>query len=297
MRGKLLPVLLLTLAALAGCADPDPARNAPSLEVTKDTGGIRGVVVDEAIRPLGGAKVFLIDDPSTSVTTGPDGLFAITGLVPGAYGVRATRLAHAPSSAVVDVVAGVADPPAVRLILERLASGEPYMVTWKEDGFISCSSNLGAAKSEECGEGVGVPGAGRVGKNPNNRAQIDFFVDGGHIKTLIVELSWQPNTEVGAGEDAGQFDSRVALNWTCDPSCSGNELVTAVGPPPLYMRIDQKQLEALDITAETVFSTFTWAEDNPGVLIEQEYQAFISAFYHAPAPEGWSFVAGDEPPF
>jgi hypothetical protein len=35
----------------------------------------------------------------------------------------------------------------------------------------------------------------------------------------------------------------------------------------------------------------------PGVAIDQSFTVYYHQFYYAPAPEGWSFLAGDGNPF
>lgn len=75
---------------LAGCSQggsPDEADvNLPDLglEATATTGLIRGVVVDEAIRPIEGAKISLqAGSASQETTTTPEGAFGFDGLEPG----------------------------------------------------------------------------------------------------------------------------------------------------------------------------------------------------------------------
>ena len=298
-RSLLLCTALLA-TVLAGCSDNGASEveqiDVDEVEATSTTGGIRGIVVDQAITPITGAQITVLNSDKTA-TTDETGVFTVSGLTAGAYFVKASHPLYDEVQQSVDVVAGVPDPKAVKFQLTRQIDAEPYMFTFKEQGFITCSANVVGAKSEECGEGVGVPGQGRVGQNPNNRAQIDFTVDGPHIATLIVEQVWEPATEAGTGEDAGKFDSRVALEWSCDPVCGGDVLAQSSSGSPLMMRVDRETLESRDITQDTVFSTFTWAEDNPGLLVEQEFELFVSAFYYLDAPADWSFVAGDPDPY
>ncbi|MEA3166853.1 MAG: hypothetical protein QOJ26_1727, partial [Thermoplasmata archaeon] len=64
MRFQLIAVLVLVAAGLAGCSsgskgDPLPDDGANDLQVTDTTGGIRGLVVDQAVVPVSGAHVTL----------------------------------------------------------------------------------------------------------------------------------------------------------------------------------------------------------------------------------------------
>jgi hypothetical protein len=54
------------------------------------------------------------------------------------------------------------------------------------------------------------------------------------------------------------------------------------------------------LNATTKISTFTWASPSStpiGLVLNQEYQVFASAFYYLPAPADWSFVKGSPDPF
>src|SRR5688572_17724784 len=85
---------LLAGALLAGCSsssNDSPSEDGPTfddlgLEATSSTGVIRGLVVDEAIRPVEGARVRLQggDAPSEALTTDL-GTFGFEGLAPGTY--------------------------------------------------------------------------------------------------------------------------------------------------------------------------------------------------------------------
>jgi hypothetical protein len=244
------------------------------------------------------------------LTTDAGGLFAISGLQAGAYIVKASHPFYDEVQQTVDVVAGVADPPAVKLLLTRVVFENPYLQTLKYDGFIVCSANILVALSEECGEGVGVPeeecfmgtcapvpviGGQRVGGQGNNQVQFDFTVGPG-LQTLIVEQVWEATSEAGQ-----EFYSPIATEWSCDPVCGGNVFSEMEGASPLYAAVDSETLASLNITPDqTLISVFTWssAQTNPvGVVLNQPYQVFVTSFHHLPAPEGWSFVAGSPNPF
>jgi hypothetical protein len=90
----------------------------------------------------------------------------------------------------------------------------------------------------------------------------------------------------------------VATQWSCLPVCQGHRLGEGEGASPLLIRIDNETLEGAELTADTIISSFTWAaSDETGVLLNQEFQLFVSAFYHLPAPEEWSYIAGSPDPF
>src|ERR1051326_5321282 len=85
---------LLAAAVLAGCSGSGKAP-AATLQATPTTGILRGVVVDEAIRPLEGARVTvpLAAGGDVNATTKADGAFAFDQLPPGGYVVRVHKTA------------------------------------------------------------------------------------------------------------------------------------------------------------------------------------------------------------
>lgn len=300
----LLACFLLAAFALSGCAggaSPEErqaqelAEDAPEIEVTDSTGGIRGVVVDDAIRPIKGATVEVMSTDKV-VTTSETGLFVFSGLEAGPYFVKASHPLYDVQQQSVEVIAGVADPEPVKILLTRVVEQDPYLQTIKYDGFIVCSANVdNVGYSEECGEGVGVPGVGRIGGQDNNYVQHDFTVGVG-TKTIIVEQVWEPTSDAGRA-----FYTPVSTDWVCDPFCGGNRLVEMDGESPLRGVIDNETLESNEIVPdETIISTFTWASlsSNPaGVVLNQPFTNFVTTFHFVPAPEGWSFVNGDPSPF
>ncbi len=326
MLRTLLLMLLLSTTALAGCAESDADLQAvdsnepPAVEATSTTGGIRGVVVDQAIVPVAGATVTLQSTGAT-VETDEGGVFVFSGLEAGTYFLEAAHpfYNNVQQSAVVE--AGVERPPAIRFQLTRLINAEPYTSTQQLNGYIFCSSNAGAPGvgsfySEECGEGVGVPRSScflanhppqcvdnpvmpgeRLLKNPSNAPGQEWYVDSAHAKSFVIEQMWEPSVEVGAN-GGGQFRTFYGVNWVCDPFCGDDHRFgVAVMNSPLYAQVTAEQLDALNYTTETRFTTFTYAADSPGVMLEQPYELFLTTSYVLPVPEGWSFINGDEKPF
>ena len=51
------------------------------------------------------------------------------------------------------------------------------------------------------------------------------------------------------------------------------------------------------IAPEGQDDVFVFFNVGDGVGVLQTFEVFQTEFYYAPAPEGWSFLAGDELPF
>lgn len=305
---KLVPVLLLLAFVLAGCTsgggggagtDGGPGTDAPQVEATSTTGGIRGVVVDDAVRPIKGALV-QVDTTSKNVTTGEDGTFVFSGLEPGTYFVSVSHPLYKSAQASAEVVAGDSSPKVTKILLVRSVFASPYMATVQFDGYIVCSANavlplVGGILSEECGEGVGVPGVGRVGGQSNNNVEFDFYVDGPFVKSMVVEQVWEATSDAGRA-----LYSPIATEWVCDPICSGHTFAEIEGESPTYQYIDNATLEPLNLSSAAPVSIFTWASPSTtpiGVTLNQQYSEYVTMFYYLPAPEGWSLVNGDPNPF
>jgi hypothetical protein len=299
--------LLLTAFVLAGCAGGGgagdqiiPSGDVDDVEATATTGGIHGFVVDEKITPIKGADVS-VSPGNKSVKSNEAGAFVINGLEPGTYFVKATHPLYDTQQQSFDVVAGEVDPEDMKFLLTRLILSNPYYTTLKFDGFIVCSTNVGVPNagyllSEECGEGVGVPGLGRVGGQGNNNVQFDFYVENDQAKSITVEQNWEPTSDAGKG-----LYSPVSLDWTCDPSCSGNTFLTLDGESPTFGYADNATVEGLELTTSTVISVFTWASPagttGGSVTLNQGFQEFVTISYFLPLPADWSFINGSPNPF
>lgn len=323
-----LSCFLFAVVALAGCTDdggdpvPDQlADGAPELEVTDTTGGIRGVVVDEAIRPIKGATVEVTGTDKT-FTTAETGLFAFSGLDAGTYFVKASHPLYDQQQQSIDVVAGVPDPTPMKFLLTRVILANPYLTTEKFDGYIVCSAgHPEVGYSEECGEGAGVPcvaapiPCGRVGGQDNNQVQYDFYIDNLNVSTIVIEMSWEPTAQTHA---SGELLTYVSTEWVCNPFCEGQVFVRGGSGSPMYLRADVVNGTASNTTAcncgsadlvvGAPITAFTWANPDVfdpvtgtaplgSVLLNQPYQLFVTKSYYLPLPEGYSLVLESPYPF
>lgn len=161
MRG--LPAVLLSCllagAVLAGCSGSDPpsadqpddaAFDDLGLAASETTGVIRGVVVDEAIRPVPGATVSLSGGAAKDTTSNAEGLFGFADLEPGPYFVRVEKAGFVAAQASAEVVAGVSEPEILKVLLTADPSTVPYVSTYVFDGFIECSFSLVAVGFAAC---------------------------------------------------------------------------------------------------------------------------------------------------
>src|SRR5688572_10978579 len=112
-----LAAVLVTVIVLAGCSDDAPGTQGGGqdqeqaledlgLKATDTTGIIRGVVVNEAIVPLGGVNITAVSTGAEVTTqTNDEGLFGLEGLAPGTYFVSASKTGYTTVQTSAEVVA------------------------------------------------------------------------------------------------------------------------------------------------------------------------------------------------
>jgi hypothetical protein len=277
------PLLVALLLLAAGCSEPEAA---PEPTPTAGLAFLDGVVVDQAIRPVAGALVE-VAGADVSATTGSDGAFRLE-LAPGSHLLQASH----PSYAALTQPVVLPESGLSGLVLQftlKAAEG-PYHLVTKYDGFIVCSLAASFVFSEECGEGVGTP-AGRVGKQGNNAIRYDFQAESASLKTVVVEQAWEPTSDAGR-----ELQFVFATAWTCEPACGGEAVGDggAAGPSPLLLRVDEEALAPHLADPASVFTTYTLARTGAtasNLILNQPFQLFVSQFYRAAGPEGYSFVA------
>ena len=145
-----LPLACVVALALAGCTSGEPEAQSSEgpepdfggVQATETTGIIRGVVVDEAIRPIQGVNVSVVQPPRTAVTD-DQGAFAFDGLEPGTYFLNASKFGFTTVQTSAEVVAGEDEPPIVKMSLAAIASQQPYVDTYSFTGFLSFGASIG----------------------------------------------------------------------------------------------------------------------------------------------------------
>ena len=291
----------LLLTALAGCSGggDDVVDDADfkdlDLKATSTKGLIRGVVVDDAVRPLVGAKVSLqsAGGPLEAVTSG-EGLFGFDELDPGTYFIFASKAGFKATQTSTDVVAGVDDPPIIRVLLAPDASFvAPFAQQYVFDGFMECST------------GAGLGAGGYVYGNacsfspeafPNDRVSVNYAL--GAAPTWVQsETVWQSTQAVSNWlsqsfyyTDAGEDDSIKDLS--------------AEGQSPLVNTMDAET--ALEFTTGEGAATdhdlrirvFTVATDGtgPALTFQQRFTVYTTVFYGYEPPAGWTLSDSGEIP-
>lgn len=302
---------VLAAAALAGCTGGgdagDSAKAAtsepPALQATATTGVIRGVVVDDAIRPLANASVQARGPGGANhtVSTDRDGFFGFTGLAPGTWYVTARKLAHETAQQSVEVAAGVDDPPAVRMLLAAVPGAQPFLTEAKVEAFVQCI----------------VPGA-------NVCAIVNLYpcAVAGYCEPILddtsyvlyydplvalqrppdwfqTELVWESTQ--GVSPDLAMLAS---AHEPADGASRDERQAAARGPSPLVLAWDRSNASAWDMGTKKgvsyeIFGHMeqTSALGSLGFVVNQRVTFFLHGFYGYAPPAGWQFSRdGDVPP-
>lgn len=274
------PLFLLAMLLLAGCmAGGKAPRDASSLdaaledvtvETTATLGGIRGVVVDEAIRPVPNAAVNGTTG-ELSTTTGPEGTFSFERVEPGTYFFTVSGAGFLPVQAQAQVVAGEVITLRVQLLADL--SPVPFHETFVKEGFI------------QYGASIATFAVNLFTEDLLNQSICNCYVrfdTGQGAVAIVIEATW----ESAIACPPGTADN---LYWQIyEGDTEEIHIQSAHQGHPIYAVIDKN--EAWDVNQTSFEASVTESVDCP--RYNQQYKAFYTVWYLEFPPEGWSIVAG-----
>ena len=270
MHARIVMACLMVLTLLAGCtgkgggrADAvDEGLDQLGLKATDDTGVIRGVVVDDAIKPLGGASVNLVglstaQAYNTTLASNQEGLFGADGLEPGTYAMSVTKVGFTTVRRNVDVVAGDSDPPIQKVQLSVDRAQMPYVVGRQYEAYIGCSLTAPVVSFAACDE----PGLKDITNN-----QFLFDVEAEQLPTWVqAEAVWSSSQPSG--------DS---LSLSLTDFSQGPQVVVASssGASPIFIAINQSVARdfAYGINNTMTFRLFSTSQQGTDVVQESTFQ-------------------------
>lgn len=317
MRTFLVAALAL-LPLLAGCSGGDGRAADEPATASATTGILKGVVVDEAIRPLLGVHVTvpLGDGTLLNHTTEADGAFAFGDLPPGGYVVQARRLGYLDAAIAANVTAGEADPDGLRVQMLADVLNAPFVEQFQFNGFLQCSFTAFVARVAACNPSEAaqplcntpVP----VCTGPLDNLTADEFmavhsVSRQTVRFLQSELVWEAGSSLSS--------SLKAVPGSRDPASGEiNDYRPFEGVSPLAMPMDGAVAQALFIgngkdLVIRVFSGYVNGTAPPtclpsplgcpwgiGASYEQRFEIFTHVFYGFEPPVGWRFSSDGVPP-
>ena len=293
MRGFVATAALLAVL-FAGCAGPSPQAAAgdepvafEDLTVTESEGLIRGLVISETITPIEGATVELRVDGAKAQVTDAQGAFVFTALDPGDYFLTVSKAGYFTVQASATVVAGVAEPPIVKVQLVFDVANQPFTELQQWTGFFGCGAGT---------NGAGGPVGGSVNPCAVDAIACDFF-DACLMGTANVhefpfsaarvpdfaqaEMVWSGTQPLGNYMNLGWYDEGVS------------DFKGATGESPLVVPTTRDEVvEAHDenITALTV-RVFPGSDQELTLTMQQRFDVYVTYFYGFVPREGWTFHA------
>lgn len=271
---SLLALLATTASLLAGCSGgdagpkqdpglPPAAFEELGLEATETTGVIRGLVVDEAIRPLGGADVgLMVDGTVRNATSLPDGAFGFDGLPAGTYFLTVRKMGYLTQQANADVVVGVSEPPVVKVLLLADPTTVPYISAFQYDAFLACSFTLVIVSFAACG---------LAPEQTDNRFLVEYPMDKPPhwIQTEAVWASTQP------------LGSSLSLSITDFSSGVQIGVNGSSGPSPIYATVNETTAQRFNYTGPDAnpvnIRLFSTAAEGTRVVPQEEVYALWAA--------------------
>lgn len=295
-----LPAVLAVV--LAGCSSGgEPEEEAADFEelelaATDTKGIIRGLVVDDAIRPVAGAKVVLQATPPQEATSSAEGLFGFEDLEPGTYFLQVSRLGYVGAQVSAEVVAGLQEPPIVRVLLAPDASFVvPYYEQFIFEGFMECSAGAAAAGGYAYHNTCSVSDEAF----PNDKTT-ERHVLSGYPSWVQSEMIWQSTQSVSRS---------LSLNFHySDPDeTDGQKDQSVEGESPLTNTMDNETakefIEGLEYEPGDNLTLririFTRATDGtgPALTVQQRFTVYTTVFYGYLPPAGWTLrESGEVPP-
>lgn len=278
----LLASLALVTLALAGCSGGSPDKGLPDPEFgvqpTDTTGIIRGVLVDQAVRPLSGVNVVATSGSATQeMRSTDDGLFAFDRLAPGTWFLSARKAGYFEARTSVEVAAGEAEPPIVKMLLTEDVANRPYNEQYVWRGFIECSA--------------GVPEVGSV--NPcfvlptsSNTWEQNLTGQPMHVQA---EMVWEGTTAVG---QSFWISAYVEGEDLVEP----DDYAEAQGTSPLVLSIGPDLLASKGVGDEPLAFRVFPGIDQPTAFLQQGFEVYIHVFYGYEPPAGWQFSVDQSVP-
>lgn len=290
-------VAILVCALLAGCAGQDAggdAAGAPSSEGLT----LRGVVVDEAIRPVAGAAV--LAGGGLNATTDGEGAFELTGLTAGVYVVTASKRGFADATTQV-VLAETQETPPVKLVLLADASTVAYAETYTVEGFVECGVHFVVGYFAACSgpntvSTVACPATGVCAGNVTGDHSLILFMVPRQPDWVQMEAVWDATVET-----ARTMMVQSGATSPEEVSTGGVRILNeTVGPSPNLNILAGADLEESGIGVDSyVYMRLHTAPNAPagaGLAVQQPFKLLIHVFYGYTPTEGWRFSEDPQVP-
>jgi hypothetical protein len=235
------------------------------VKTSSQRGGILGVVVDPAIRPLAGANVTLVGQ-DRNATTNANGEFGFDLLEPGTYFLQAHAAHFLVSQSSVQVEPGKTQ--SVRILLESDGVPLPSHPTEKKTGFAEMD--------------LGVLGADSLPLQC--QCAWTVYPEAG-FRTFVVE--GQGTTQTPRPPNPNNAGTLKQIWWTLHDKPWTHGIGYNYTDFPFTAHLSGAMF--LNSTSELVLQVDGGGWPNG----QMQFDIFLTTFYIEPAPPGWSFLKGD----
>lgn len=266
--------LVVCALLLAGCAEDvapleEDADEGFLVAVADEaSGAISGVVVDEQIRPIADANVTLTAGATTF--TDAEGRFSFEGLEPGVQFLSVSAARHLPTQTSVQVMAG--EVAKVRVSLPSDGLPDPYFQTHHFQGSIAFHATVAWAQAEwmlDTYAGITTPAC----------ANCVFTFSSDETPTgHLFEAIWDDSLS----DPRGPYE----LYWSYAVPEPYQELF-GYAPSPILRVWETDAFEE-----QTGDYKVLMLGDYDSVNLDQTFEIFLSQWFNARVPEGWSIVQG-----
>jgi hypothetical protein len=305
---------LASLVLLAGCLGLGGEDGGDEVQqneavTTDDTGGIEGLVTDEAVQPRADVTVTL---PATGeeTTTGEDGSYAFSKVEPGEHTLVFDREDLVSVEETVTVAAG--DVAKLDVVMADTVEAQAFTQDLELVGFIECG--VGWTTDPDPAPGLtsnalaacSVPQI--LSENSTNDKFLHSFDLEPPIESLVYQMRWD-------GESTALSTQMEVQGF---PFAEDAEILREEGTPPLDARLDRATFDELagnfterceganDTEQSDAYCGYNFAVEGwpmqtrvfvdsscnelPAracTAVQQEFTHRMSAFYHDPAPDGF----------
>lgn len=286
-HGAWIPIVLLGVAALAGCAGDASDAQSPA---APEPGTLHGRVLDDELLPLPGARVSLVEVPDITNRTGADGRFLLHPVPPGSY----TLLVEAPPRppAARSVLVEPANAPeelTITLAAQAAPGPDPYHKTLTPgEGLLGCGAGLVVS--------VACPGY------PAHVERGTFRFDGG-LTGLVWVLEWSDSDALSAKNlNLTWREPGADSSWGWNKHCDGNgtnpvrtvcRFSTDVEANGFFQEGSNAEWRVTPNAGAGVSAGSTpdaWVSGAAGPFVEQRFTVHVTQFYW-----GASVPAGFDP--
>lgn len=290
---RLVVALALIVMTLAGCSESSgPAEEEPAglenldLEATEDTGVIRGVVVDETFQVVAGATI-IVTPGDLEATSDEDGVFGFQGLEPGTYFLSVSAVGFNSVQQSVEVVAGISDPKATRVLLTSDPGSLPYSEGYQWRGHLGCTVRV-PTRGQSC------PFATTIDEDHNFIADYELPA----VPDWVVsEMYWKSTQQLG-----GEMSFNIRRDDT------NSDTTDVEGRSPLALTVDREMAEGagfgVDSPLRVIVFTAHLQETEPpvvggwgvGAQIDQDFDVYTHMFYNYVPDQEWRFLEDSNVP-